>query len=232
MMDSRPIRRALVVVAKQPRPGQTKTRLTPPLSGEQASALYECFLLDMLALMRQAAAHIALTPIIAYYPEGSESYFRALAPDFDLLLQQGNDLSARLNNATTHCLTHGYDQVVIMDSDSPTLPVTNLIEAFTALDAADVSIGTCDDGGYYCIGLKRPAPPLFLNVTMSTETVSRSTLEQAAQAGLSVALLPQDYDIDYGSDLKRLITELAHLPSTVAAHTRAYITAHLTGLAL
>lgn len=231
-MNPHPIRRALVVVAKQPSPGQTKTRLTPPLSGEQASALYECFLKDTLVLMRQAGEQIALTPIIAYLPEGGERYFRALAADFDLLLQQGSDLSARLDNATTHCLTHGYDQVVIMDSDSPTLPVANLVQAFTALDTADISFGMCDDGGYYCIGLKQPAPPLFLNVTMSTDTVSRDTLAQAAQAGLSVALLPQGYDIDYGSDLKRLIDELAHLPDTIAAHARAYITAHLTGLAL
>ncbi len=231
-MNPYPIRRALVVVAKQPSPGQTKTRLTPPLSGEQASALYECFLKDTLALIRHAAAQIALTPIIAYLPEGSEAYFRALDPGFELLLQQGNDLSARLDNATTQCLTHGYDQVVIMDSDSPTLPVANLVRAFTALDSADVSFGMCDDGGYYCIGLKQPAPPLFLNVTMSTDTVSRDTLEQAEQADLRVALLPQGYDIDYGSDLKRLIAELAYLPDTIAVHTRAYIAAHLTGLAL
>lgn len=232
MMNPHPVRHALVVVAKQPSPGQTKTRLTPPLSGEQASALYECFLKDTLALMQAAAAQIDLMPIIAYLPEGGEGYFRALAPDFDLLLQQGSDLSARLDNATTHCLTHGYDQVVIMDSDSPTLPVANLVEAFTALDSADITFGMCDDGGYYCIGLKQPAPPLFLNVTMSTDTVSRDTLAQAAQAGLSVALLPQGYDIDYGSDLKRLIDELAHLPDSVAVHTRTYIAAHIAELAL
>ncbi len=208
MSQQHPVRRALIVVAKQPSPGQTKTCLTLSLTGEQASALYECFLRDTLALKQQAAAQIALTPIIAYLPERSEVYFRALAPDFDLLPQQGSDLSARLDNATTHCLMHGYDQVVIMDSDSPTLPAANRVQAFSALATADVSFGMCDDGGYYCIGLKQPAPPLFLNVTISTDTVIRDTLAQAAQAGLSVALLPQGYDIDYGTDLKRLIDEL------------------------
>ncbi|MDZ4767579.1 MAG: TIGR04282 family arsenosugar biosynthesis glycosyltransferase [Chloroflexota bacterium] len=226
------IRRALVVVAKQPRPGQTKTRLTPPLTGEQAALLYEHFLHDTLDLMRTAAGQIALTPIIAYLPEGGESYFRALAPDFDLLLQVGNDLSERLDNATTHCLTHGFEQVVIMDSDSPTLPVEHLVAAFTALDDADVSFGTCDDGGYYCIGLKQPAPSVFLNVTMSTETVARDTLEQAARQGLHVALLPQSYDIDYGSDLKRLIDELATLPQSIAAHTRRCLNSTLHGIVL
>jgi rSAM/selenodomain-associated transferase 1 len=231
MIDSS-VRRALIVVAKQPRPGQTKTRLTPPLNGEQASLLYEHFLRDTLDLMRAAAGQIALTPIIAYLPEGGESYFRALAPTFDLLLQAGNDLSERLNNATTHCLTHGFDQVVIMDSDSPTLPADHLVRAFTALDDADVTFGMCDDGGYYCIGLKQPAPPLFLNVTMSTETVARDTLAQAEREGLRVALLPQSYDIDYAADLKRLIDELAALPESIAAHTRRCLNSTLRGVAL
>jgi uncharacterized protein len=215
--------RALVVVAKTPAPGQTKTRLTPPLTGEQASALYECFLRDTLAIIRATEQQIALTPIIAYLPQGDEGYFRQLAPDFELLLQRGNNLSERLDNATTHCLKNGYDQIVIMDSDSPTLPITNLIQAFTALEQADVSLGPCEDGGYYCIGLKQPAPSLFLQVTMSTDHVVSDTLTQAAEAKLSVELLPSCYDIDYAADLKQLIEELKMLPDPVAAHTRAFL---------
>ena len=128
-------RRALMVVAKQPAPGQTKTRLSPPLDGTEASALYECFLRDTLDIIRQAQHMIDFDPIIAYLPAGAEGYFRTLAPDFGLLLQQGNDLSERLHNATAHCLTNGYDQAVIMDSDSPTLPASSLRDAFTASTA-------------------------------------------------------------------------------------------------
>lgn len=220
--------RALAVVAKTPAPGQTKTRLTPPLTGEQASGLYECFLRDTVEIIRATQQQIALTPIIAYLPQGDEDYFRQLAPDFELLLQQGNNLSERLDHATTHCLKNGYDQVVIMDSDSPTLPVTNLIQAFATLEQADVSLGPCADGGYYCIGLKQPAPSLFLQVTMSTDHVVTDTLTQAATAKLSVELLPGCYDIDYAADLKHLIAELKTLPNTVAAHTRAFLAENLS----
>lgn len=217
------LKRALMVVAKQPAPGQTKTRLTPALTGEQASALYECFLLDTLDIIRTACAQLDITPIIAYLPQEGEGYFRQIAPDFELLLQEGSDLSERLHHATTRCLTQGYDRAVIMDSDSPSLPAAHLVEAFAAVDAADVSLGACEDGGYYLIGLRKPAPSLFLTVTMSTDHVTADTLERAAQAGLSVHLLPVHYDIDYVSDLKRLTEELSQLPDQIAAHTRAFL---------
>jgi rSAM/selenodomain-associated transferase 1 len=220
------------VVAKQPAPGQTKTRLTPALTGEQASALYECFLLDTLEIIRTARTQLALTPIIAYLPPDGEAYFRRIAPDFELLLQEGDDLSERLHNATRHCLTQGYDRAVIMDSDSPSLPAAHLVEAFTALETADVSLGACDDGGYYLIGLKQPAPSLFLTVTMSTDHVTADTLDRAAQAGLSLHHLAVHYDIDYVSDLKRLIDELGQLPDNIAPHTRAFLQTNSIGITI
>ena len=220
-------RRALMVVAKQPSPGQTKTRLCPPLSGEQASALYECFLLDTLDIIRAARQQISFDPILVYLPLGSQTYFRTLVPDFGLLLQNGVDLSERLNHATSHCLKSlGYQQVLIMDSDSPTLPPSSLVEAFTALDRADVSLGSCDDGGYYLIGIKKPAPSLFLKVTMSTNHVTADTIAQAKEAGLQVTMLPPSYDIDYVADLKRLAQELGTQTDIVASHTRTFLANH------
>lgn len=218
-------RRALLVVAKRPAAGQTKTRLTPPLTGHQAADLYECFLKDTLEAIRMACQRLVVTPFIAYLPAGEEQYFRALAPDFELLLQQGDNLSERLHNATTYCLTHGFDQAVIMDSDSPTLPVQCIVESFTALDVpeVDVSFGTVDDGGYYLIGLKQPAADLFLKVTMSTPTVAQDTLRQAAIHHLSVRLLSNWYDVDYVEALQRLIVELETLPESVAMNTRKFL---------
>jgi len=208
---------ALLVVAKRPAPGETKTRLTPPLTPEQATRLYEAFLCDTLDLIRQTPD---VRPIIAYLPEGAGDYFRALAPDFDLLPQHGADLGERLDNALTHSLANGHDKAVIMDSDSPTLPAECLIEAFERLDQADVTLGPCDDGGYYLIGLKRPAPRLLREVQMSTSTVVRDTLALAAAEKLAVAQLPQWYDVDTAAELQRLRDELASLPAGRARHTR------------
>jgi len=220
-------RRALMVVAKQPAPGQTKTRLSPPLDAVEASALYECFLRDTLEIVREARQMTDFQPIIVYFPADADGYFHTLAPDFDMVLQQGSDLSERLNNATTHCLTHGFDQVVIMDSDSPTLPAANVCDAFMILDSqADVALGPCDDGGYYVIGLKKTAPDLFLKVTMSTPHVVEDTLAEAKANGLHVELLPTCYDIDFVQDLKRLMVDLEQASPNIATHTRAFIEAH------
>ena len=116
---------ALIVVAKRPAPGKTKTRLSPPLTPELASALYESFLYDTLDQMRQVDD---AQRVIAYLDE--PDYFQRLARDFELIPQEGHDLGSRLDNALTLYLSRGYERVIIMDSDSPTLPPQYLSQAF------------------------------------------------------------------------------------------------------
>jgi rSAM/selenodomain-associated transferase 1 len=211
---------ALLVVAKRPAPGRTKTRLSPPLSPEQAATLYECFLKDTLQLMRRVPG---VRPVIAYLPQDAAAYFAGLAPDFDLLLQQGPDLGSRLDNALTHYLELGYSRVVVMDSDGPTLPPRFLELAFERLGTADVVLGPCDDGGYYLIGLKKPAPRLLREVRMSTPRVAADTLALAQELGLRVALLPAWYDVDDAHSLGRLLSELEQGPPGLAPHTRLLV---------
>jgi rSAM/selenodomain-associated transferase 1 len=215
--------RTLLVVAKRPAAGQTKTRLCPPLSGEAAAALYACFLRDTLEMMRQVPD---VARRIVYLPDDAAAYFHALAPDMALTPQHGAGLGERLDHLLTATLESGARQAVVMDSDSPTLPAGYLVQAFAALDGdADVVLGPCDDGGYYLIGLKRPQPRLLRDVEMSTPNVVRDTLALAEQLGLRAALLPSWYDVDTVAELARLRTELAMLPITVARHTRAFLAA-------
>lgn len=220
MIRNAKLSNALLVMAKYPAPGRIKTRLTPPLSPEQAARLYECFLLDTLDLMRQAPE---MQRVIAYSPAGSESYFNRLAPDFELVLQQGPDLGTRLDNALTLYLELGYQRVAIMNSDGPTLPAAYLTLAFKLLAGeAELVLGPATDGGYYLIGLKRPAPRLLREVQMSTPRVLADTLALAAEESLTVELLPPWYDVDNGESLARLAAELAATPAAIAPHTRAF----------
>ena len=215
------ISNALIVVAKRPSPGQTKTRLSPPLKPEQASALYECFLLDTLTHMRQVGN---ARNVIAFLPHDEREYFRQFAMDFELVPQEGNDLGERLDHALTSYLTRGYERVIIMDSDSPTLPPDYLSQAFDVLsDGADVVLGPCDDGGYYLIGIRRPSPRLLREVHMSTPTVAAETIALAKQEGLNLICLPTWYDVDDAASLSRLRQEIEALDPSMAVHTRQFL---------
>jgi len=214
---------ALIVVAKRPAPGRTKTRLSPPLTPELASALYECFLRDTLDQMRQVQdAH----HVIAYLDE--LDYFQRLAPDFELIPQNGHDLGERLDNALTLYLSRGCEHAVIMDSDSPTLPSDYLSQAFNVLsDGADVVLGPCDDGGYYLIGIKKPTPRLLREVQMSTPTVADDTIALAKEEELNLVALPVWYDVDDVRSLSRLIKEINNHHPAAAQHTRQFLSQNI-----
>lgn len=214
-------RNALIVVAKRPAPGNTKTRLSPPLSPKQASALYECFLADTLDQIRQVEG---VERVIAYLPAEARDYFRHLAPDFQLIQQEGPGLGARLDHALTSYLARGYEHAVIMDSDSPTLPASHLSQAFTVLsDGAQVVLGPCEDGGYYLIGCNQPVPRLLREVRMSTPTVAADTIALASEEGLHLTQLPTWYDVDDGISLHRLAAEINGLDVRIAVHTRRFL---------
>lgn len=203
-------------MAKQPIAGQTKTRLYPILTPQQAADLYRCFLLDKMTTMCQVHG---VQVAIGYYPSESRPYFAQLAPNFVLLEQQGANLSERLRHIFRTAFEQGYTQVAAIDGDSVTLPAAYLQMLFTALEEVDVSLGPCEDGGYYGIGMKAPHLTL-LDVTMSTPLVVRDTLAQAEQAHLTVKLLPEWYDIDTPTDLNRVSAVLD--PTT---HTAQFLKA-------
>ncbi len=215
-------KKALLVMAKRPYPGQTKTRMIPALTPQEAADLYACFLQDVLALVRNLPD---ITPFIAYAPADDEtrSYFQTATPDFTLVPQIGADLGTRLDGVLTHCLQNGYTQVAAMNSDSPTLPAAYLAQAFAQLGdpAVDVTLGPCEDGGYYLIGWKRAHPRLVREVQMSTNHVLQDTLAIAQAENLRVALLPPWYDVDELAELRRLQAELREKPDN-APHTRRF----------
>jgi hypothetical protein len=212
--------RALIIVAKEPVPGQTKTRLCPPFRLESAAAFYRCLLLDSLALISRLenADHI-----IAYAPPGAHGYFKRLAPEgFALVAQVGKNLGERLANALGHHFDQGYERVVIMNSDGPTLPLAHLEEAFSGLDRADVTLGPGHDGGYYLIGMKQLHRELFEGIAWSSERVVSQTLAACRRLGLAVHHLPEWYDVDLAQDLERLRHDLVGRPD-LAPHTWEFL---------
>jgi uncharacterized protein len=212
---------AVVIMAKQPQAGAVKTRLCPPLSPQAAAALYEAFLLDKIA---QVGRLKAACPVIAYTPDTARHYFAAIAPQFLLIPQHGDDLGARLANTFASLFATGYTGVLAIDSDTPTLPTDFLQQAVEriALPQHDVVLGPSEDGGYYLIGLRALHRELFEDMPWSTAAVIRETKRRAAAKGLTVTDLPTWFDIDTPEELARLRASL--LQSTVGApyHTRQF----------
>lgn len=194
--------RALVVVAKAPLSGLVKTRLCPYLSPWQAAALYECLLSDIVGKME---GYAEADSWLAFAPEG-EDYFRREYLHKRRLTQRGRDLGERLHHIFVDLFRMNYKQVIIADSDSPTVPLSSIKRAYERLseDSCDVVLGPSEDGGYYVVGLRRAAEEIFRAIPWSTHAVLDLTLERAAAAHLRVALLPRAYDIDVKENLSRL----------------------------
>lgn len=211
---------ALIIVAKKPEPGSTKTRLSPPFTPEAAAEFYDCLMRDTLALAARVPG-VDLT--LAYTPASAVDYFQNLVPNgFRLTPQQGAHLGQRLANALAFHLKQGYRKAIIMNSDGPTLPLAHLQAAFDELDHADVTLGMGHDGGYYLIGLKQMVPELFKNIAWSTEKVIPQTLDICRRLKLTVHCLPQWYDVDVEADLQRLRLDLAQ-NQAVAPHTADFL---------
>jgi uncharacterized protein len=214
-------RPALVIMAKRPAVGRTKTRLCPPLEPGEAAALYGAMLQDTIesaARLDNVQLAIAVTP-----PEATEEFRPTSPPDALLLPVVGVDIGDCLHQVLGHLLAEGHSKAIAIDSDSPTLPADYLCQAIARLDEADVVLGPCEDGGYYLIGLKQSQPELFRGIAWSTAQVTAQTLAQAEALGLAVALLPTWYDVDVAADLDRLRDELASLPDEALCHTRRFL---------
>lgn len=203
---------AIGIMCKAPRPGRTKTRLAAVIGPETAAALSGCFLRDVAAAIEAVPESIARRGYGVYAPAGAEAELRGmLPPSFGLLLQADAEFGNVLYGAVEELLSAGHDCVSLVNSDSPTLPVSFLIRAIDSLRQPGdrVVLGPTSDGGYYLIGLKAAHRQLFTDVPWGTDRVSQLTIERASQIGLEVVLLPEWYDVDDAASFGWLHQELA-----------------------
>lgn len=203
---------ALALMVKAPFAGAVKTRLTPPLTSEEAATLSICFLRDMTTNVAVLNGE-GQEGLVLYTPAGAETLLQGLLPNsFRLLPQRGETLGERLVNAAAELLDE-FDSVCLINSDSPTLPSKILRTAASLLsqEGDRVVLGPSQDGGYYLIGLKRPHRYLFKRIAWSTADVLAHTIERATEIDLRVDLLPTWYDVDDAASLGLLCEELSLL---------------------
>lgn len=209
----------MAVMAKAPREGTVKTRLTPPLAPAAAVALSASFLADVMAKIHEAARTTPIAPFLAYAPAGAEARFAGIiAPATGLVLADGEavveagicGIGRSLFQATRSLLGRGFVGACMVSADAPSVPVEVLCEAASALAAAGerMVLGPAEDGGYYLIGLKALHRRVFQDIPWSSETVALETKARAREIGLPVVLLRSWYDVDDAATLSRLIRAL------------------------
>lgn len=218
---------ALAVMTKAPVAGKVKTRLVPPLTGEEAATLNICFLRDITLSIKKATLNHRASGVAVYTPAGAEESYRGILPDdFFMVLQRGETFGERLLNATDDLLRLGFQSVCLINSDSPTVPAEVFAEAAEVLSAPGdrVVLGPSDDGGYYLIGLKQTHHRIFEEIDWSTEKVLQQTKDRAAELHLDIHLLPTWFDIDDGATLRRLCESLVGVESNqLAPATQNYL---------
>lgn len=202
------MRPVIIIMVKAPQIGKVKTRLSPPLSTQEAAALAACFVQDVTAMSLRVLPDV----IIAYAPRDGRPILEKILPGHLLWLeQQGTDLGERLEAAISSAASFGFGPIIVIGADSPTLPDVLLKTACDVLinAEADVVLGPTADGGYYLVGLQHPVPHLFQNIAWSTRSTYNQTVANIREQNLRLHELSPWYDVDTFADLLQLRDELA-----------------------
>ncbi len=207
--ESSALSAALIIFAKAPIPGQVKTRLCPPLTPDEAATLHGSFVLDTLEQTKLAVTRLKLRVdrYLACAPSATHVFFKIMEErqGVKVIDQVGDDLGTRMHAAFETIFARGYQRVLIIGTDVPTLPLDHFEQALTTLEQQDLVLGPARDGGYYLIGIKRPIRELFRDIPWSTDQVLTLTQAKANSLGLKTSLIKPWRDVDTLPDLQALI---------------------------
>jgi uncharacterized protein len=201
-------RTQIVVLAKHPRPGHVKTRLTPPYTPVEAAGLAADALRDTLdaVIATPAAARILATDDDATRPPSG----------FEMIAQRGGGLDERLAAAFEDVYARRPAPVLLLGMDTPQVTPALLTEAAESLRDHDAVFGPATDGGFWLLGLRRPDPALLLGVPMSRPDTGAQQLSRLR--GLKVATMPRLTDVDDAAGAREVA---AYAPYTCFARSLA-----------
>ena len=197
----------VLIFAKYPQPGAVKTRMVPPLTFEQAATLHRLSLQVICEIVLDKA-HLHATLVVTP-DETADSFGRVIERNDVAYRPQGEgDLGTRLRRAVSRVFDDGGRDVILLGADTPTLPLSYLQDAISALRRHDVVMGPCDDGGYYLLGLHGSHTALFEQIDWGGSLVASQTRARADAAELNLAELPPWYDLDRFENLVRAAEDL------------------------
>jgi rSAM/selenodomain-associated transferase 1 len=208
---ARTSQRVLIILAKYPQPGQVKTRLGASIGAEAAAYLYHAFLADLAPRFARQTGRLPFDVCWVYTPDTPK--FEHMIIDFGFMTNGGQviftghatpDLSAHQVRQLQWAQSVGYQESVIITTDTPHLQRSTVEDAFHQLNENDVVIGPAQDGGYYLLGVKQ-SWQILEQVKMSTHHVAQEIMENARLAQLKVGMIEKMIDIDNKEDLYAFI---------------------------
>ena len=190
---------ALVIFIKNPVKGKVKTRLAAAIGDDMALEIYQKLIGHTLNMVKNVAADKFI-----YFSDSVDETIGYVNTPVHKVVQSGNDLGEKMNNAFAQLFKSGYTRVVIVGTDCPGINENILEKAFGELNNSDVVIGPATDGGYYLLGMKEMHNDLFEKIAWSTAIVLHSTIERCNTNNLSYSLLKALSDVDEEADLVHL----------------------------
>ena len=191
----------LLVVAKAPEPGRAKTRLAATVGDRVAAEIAAAALLDTLdavAAAPVAARVVALTGELEAAAGAAD--IRRRLESFTVIGQRGDDFADRLANA--HADAADGQPVLQIGMDTPQVTDELLASCARRLLEAQAVLGLACDGGWWVLGVQRPATAECLrSVPMSQPDTGELTLKALRDNGIDVYPVEVLTDFDIVDDV-------------------------------
>nr|WP_245687582.1 DUF2064 domain-containing protein [Peterkaempfera griseoplana] len=216
-----PVTGTLLVIAKAPVPGRVKTRLCPPCTPEQAAEVAAAALADTLHTGARLPVRHRLLVL-----DGQPG--RWLPPGYQVVPQCGGGLDTRLA-AAFEAADPGLPALLV-GMDTPQLTPGLLAPALgpRAWQDCDAWYGPAADGGFWALGLARPAAarPLLRGLPMSSPHTGAELCKRLAAAGLRTRELAVLTDVDTAAEAQQVADAAPHTrfaacwqpPTSAGAH--------------
>ncbi len=195
-----PPAKRIILFTRYPAPGETKTRLIPSL-GPAGAADLQRSLTETVYRRALSFASKNQTVVEICVKGGNEKKMRTwLGKAFEYSVQASEDLGLSMQRAFLNAFRNGSSRVVLIGADIPELEEKHLQKGFEALEKNDLVLGPAADGGYYLVGLRKPAP-IFEGIAWGQPAVLQQTVALARKKGLNIQQLETLADIDDERDL-------------------------------
>jgi len=202
----RKMRNRLITFFKYPDRGLVKTRLEKYLGTDVTFQLYQQLLYKTLRTIDDSKASITTYLDSPGKKKLRSEWFGRRIPQ---RYQRGLDLGSRMLNAFLDEYNGGYDRVVLIGSDCPSIQPYEIGRAFHQLKRQDAILGPAMDGGYYLIGfnfnfLRKKAKStieitlkrIFEKMRWSTNKVYGTTFKRLLNMGFTVQRVGGKHDLD------------------------------------